>query len=70
MQPRTPTKRNIRVVKMLVYLKKGDAEGRTKYIWSTQPGANVVATLEVKEVSPGINLEKIVNATPSIWNVR
>lgn len=55
---------------MFVYLKKGDIEGRTKYLWSTQPGAGVVATLEVKEVSPGINLEKIVNATPSIWNAR
>ena len=58
------------MVKMFVYLKKGDVEGRIKHVWSTQPGANVVATLEVKEVSPGINLEKIVNATPSIWSAR
>ena len=58
------------VVKMQVYLKKGDVEGRTKYVWSTQPGFNVVATLEVITVAPNISIEKIVNATPSVWGVR
>ena len=52
---------------MNIYLKKGDVEGRTKYIWSTQPGANVVATLTVKTVAPTINLEEIVAHSPSIW---
>ena len=52
---------------MNIYLKKGNVEGRQKYIWSLTQDANVVAILEVKAVNSGVDIEKIVAQTPSIW---